>query len=879
MLARLCLTVGLIGAVVSTSLYDFVINEVTWENELVSYRYVDGITGYGHFQHLRSHQGIAGPLCRNRIYVMRGGMGSRISKDPFLVITYVITRNSTKQTSRTSSLGCPCPRRHDVDVSKVEAYIYNFYTGYNEKYLLSEAAEKITEHEDFNAEQCIHVFVPGFENNIGSEVPREALCALSNYECNDMNILLLFLRKVFQFHTQKDTKGPPLRGRTQHRSSHSRQGGRIFLQIQSSLYKILALDPAGICFKDCLEEHVKKGQADSVVAIHCNAGELGTYFNLSDYDVYAGNGVTQKGCEGGDFVDLVVKSQASNCSHYKCVPIALQTALQPNRWEYLNHLTQKDRQEALEGRNDEDESLLLLLVHVTDFNKSFDFPNEGVGRICCKQWLKVVGNEELVYLPIEKLNKIRFVCGNHFSKEDFNKKGNRLKKHAVPIINLSRPPLTDVQLLDFPQHLFSRNVSIQEEIPSTSQERQPTISQSYTTVSIQRKYQAQVRKDNLPQPVVYYRRLPTTCSMQPTADPRICLSTINLYLMLCLSFLYPISNLYPIAVMQWLTLLDSGSLNEFSYKRKCQAQFRRDTLFQSKHMPQFPYKRKCQAQVRRQPTLSESYTTVFAQEEMAGTSPERQPIPSESYATEVPVLTIPEEFDIVETDFTEIDKQPLVYISGYIASTVVKSLNCVVCEQALQENNPENNPIYSYITLREWWKDQHALTYPSIKLCGLIQDALDIFEKESISARYDSSDDKHHDDSGIVTRAQAAAAASSDRLVGGTTVPVFDLRDGADPSPCMSAPTATPAPHLAGFLKISWLPCFRPWPGQAESNRILIQSLLAPAPNGDGTTSPTRALPLSVTVLPPHLHVLEVLQNVRLVLMVVPVILTCSKHS
>ncbi|GBP51570.1 hypothetical protein EVAR_34456_1 [Eumeta japonica] len=89
----------------------------------------------------------------------------------------------------------------------------------------------------------------------------------------------------------------------------------------------------------------------------------------------------------------------------------------------------------------------------------------------------------------------------------------------------------------------------------------------------------------------------------------------------------------------------------------------------------------------RQPTLSESDTTVFAQEEMAGTSPERQPIPSESYATEnptepdldqhvlskttesetvqitdvhseVPVLTIPEEFDIVETDFTEIDKQP-----------------------------------------------------------------------------------------------------------------------------------------------------------------------------------------------------------------------------
>ncbi|GBP07446.1 hypothetical protein EVAR_89456_1, partial [Eumeta japonica] len=71
--------------------------------------------------------------------------------------------------------------------------------------------------------------------------------------------------------------------------------------------------------------------------------------------------------------------------------------------------------------------------------------------------------------------------------------------------------------------------------------------------------------------------------------------------------------------------------------------------------------------------------TVSIQEEMPGTSEERQPTLSESYTTdqhvlskttesetvqitdvhsEVPVLTIPEEFDIVETDFTEIDKQP-----------------------------------------------------------------------------------------------------------------------------------------------------------------------------------------------------------------------------
>ncbi|GBP20014.1 Activity-regulated cytoskeleton associated protein 2 [Eumeta japonica] len=70
--------------------------------------------------------------------------------------------------------------------------------------------------------------------------------------------------------------------------------------------------------------------------------------------------------------------------------------------------------------------------------------------------------------------------------------------------------------------------------------------------------------------------------------------------------------------------------------------------------------------------------------------------------------------------------------------------------------------------------------------------------KEHIEPATTARDDEHHDGSGIVTRAQAAAAASSDRLVGGTTVPVFDLRDGADPSPCMSTPTATPAPLLAG---------------------------------------------------------------------------------
>ncbi|GBP03623.1 hypothetical protein EVAR_2386_1 [Eumeta japonica] len=105
--------------------------------------------------------------------------------------------------------------------------------------------------------------------------------------------------------------------------------------------------------------------------------------------------------------------------------------------------------------------------------------------------------------------------------------------------------------------------------------------------------------------------------------------------------------------------------------------------------------------------------------------------------------------------------------------------------------------------------------------------------KEHIEPATTARDDEHHDGSGIVTRAQAAAAASSDRLVGGTTVPVSDLRDGVSVYVRAYGHTCT---TLAGVLKISWLPCFRLWPGHKRSPIVFfIQSLLAPAPNGDGT--------------------------------------------
>ncbi|GBP68442.1 hypothetical protein EVAR_56704_1 [Eumeta japonica] len=153
--------------------------------------------------------------------------------------------------------------------------------------------------------------------------------------------------------------------------------------------------------------------------------------------------------------------------------------------------------------------------------------------------------------------------------------------------------------------------------------------------------------------------------------------------------------------------------------------------------------------------------------------------------------------------------------------------------------------------------------------------------KEHIEPATTARDDEHHDGSGIVTRAQAAAAASSDRLVGGTTVPVSDLRDGADPSPCMSAPTATCCTTLAGVSEDQLAALLSTLArSQAESIVFLYNHYWHRRRTAMERPRRPRALPLSGhRSAAPHLHVLEVLQNARLVLMVVPVILTCSKHS
>jgi hypothetical protein len=68
-----------------------------------------------------------------------------------------------------------------------------------------------------------------------------------------------------------------------------------------------------------------------------------------------------------------------------------------------------------------------------------------------------VGKEDLIHLPIEKLHDLRYVCGRHFENRQFTKTKTRLKKIAVPKLQLTMPPLPDELLENFPLRMAGKN--------------------------------------------------------------------------------------------------------------------------------------------------------------------------------------------------------------------------------------------------------------------------------------------------------------------------------------------------------------------------------------------------------------------------------------
>lgn len=206
---------------------------------------------------------------------------------------------------------------------------------------------------DFDEHQCLDIFIPGFNNRINDEISDSVRCAFSQMKCHSEKILGCIIDH--SSYTTPDSVVRELNPVGAYKEAvkyaksigiaignfvnellevlpkskikiagHSLGGQILGYTADTVKYKsgplpyIVAIDPAGPCYKDCPDEHVRATQADLLTTIHCSV--LGTDLNLADYDAWANNGRLQKGCNGVAVVQDI-------CSHIKCVPIAFQPAI------------------------------------------------------------------------------------------------------------------------------------------------------------------------------------------------------------------------------------------------------------------------------------------------------------------------------------------------------------------------------------------------------------------------------------------------------------------------------------------------------------------------------------------------------------------------
>nr|XP_037877198.1 glutathione S-transferase delta 3 isoform X5 [Bombyx mori] len=124
----------------------------------------------------------------------------------------------------------------------------------------------------------------------------------------------------------------------------------------------------------------------------------------------------------------------------------------------------------------------------------------------CKEWVKIVGKEDLAYLQVHMLHDLKHVCEVHFSRRDFTKSKKRLKKRAVPKLNLTPPPLRDEILFQFlqlnsqadvtPQGQFEVQAVPSDSMPASSSQHS-SLEKNVTTRSQQKESESQIRKRKL----------------------------------------------------------------------------------------------------------------------------------------------------------------------------------------------------------------------------------------------------------------------------------------------------------------------------------------------------------------------------------------------
>ncbi|KAI5639196.1 THAP domain-containing protein [Phthorimaea operculella] len=469
-------------------------------------------------------------------------------------------------------------------------------------------------------------------------------------------------------------------------------------------------------------------------------------------------------------------------------------------------------------------------------------------EVRCKLWVKVTGNEDLAYVPIEKLHQLKFVCGKHFEDRDFNKKKTRLKKYAVPSIHLNAKPLADEILAEFPFHVSSFNLGENE--PSTSKQ----VTATSNTSNVQN--ETDVNNKGVPMTVtshivindtdvnvkesisestgtgesfhaskIYYndeipvidntveittsdsviqssnsstqqiipqidtqaidapirkkkrasdakspkiRMKSNNPTLQLTPRKKRLIKRLNKYKMLLKQFRQKVKEVDKIKSPALKTFIKSAVQNQ--HRRPQGRRWSNDikglvlAIYKKspkvyrymKQLLPLPSERTLQTILQKVPMepggsncegddnelMLDFHDLVFGNS-AANDSLDNEHQYSSNFFEEVIddnedllLFHLPEvpPIDNASKGYTyeAFEKQPLVYVSGYIAMAIIKRIKviCKDCSNCLKTNSKGDEDIYKYISLNEWKEGKKSLTYPTVALCSAVEAAVQVFEKE-----------------------------------------------------------------------------------------------------------------------------------------------------
>lgn len=256
---------------------------------------------------------------------------------------------------------CVQNRSLSLEVNETVLYFYDFANGFNESFLIHDAAEGILNLTSYDKNKQFIMFVGGFTSAINQDIEEQMRDAYKTYPNSYFMIpdhsaytynaggtgIKSYERSVTYVHFIGKAIGQLLADLNQgglspkniHLVGHSLGGqivghaGAKFLNATGeNIARITALDPAGPCFTtSSVEDQVRSGVAEHVDIYHCNSGALGSSSLLGDVDfVINKRGEVQPTCNAPMIPELFDSSRAASCSHRYCIDVWTSTVKYSN---------------------------------------------------------------------------------------------------------------------------------------------------------------------------------------------------------------------------------------------------------------------------------------------------------------------------------------------------------------------------------------------------------------------------------------------------------------------------------------------------------------------------------------------------------------------